>query len=726
MVRKLNNIVAIAEDSRTQAEDLKHILEKNGYKVMHGINGRKVMEQVKKERPLLIIADILMPVMDGYELCRQIKADPGLGKVPVILLTSLTDAEHVLKGLECGADSYVMKPFNEQHLMSRVHSVLINKPSRDDEKVKQENVDILFEGKKYLVNSTRFQILNMLLSTYESAVEKTQKLIETQNLLSNLTATLEKKVEEKTADLRTEIVQREKVETAIRASEKKYRNMVENALVGVFSVTVEGQFKFVNEAFCTILQCDSPGKLISQAFQSLFKSPAGYEAFLETFKENNQVRNYETELVAGPDQTRWVIVNALLKDEILSGMILDITDRKQAEEKELEYQDELKTAKEKAEESDRLKTAFLANMSHEVRTPMNAIIGFSNLFADPGISYEKKIDFANRILGSCYSLLNLIENMLDVAKLEAGKLKIYEKKCYLNQLLMNIYSTFLEERKADGKNRIKLRLHPAVDDENFNISTDGIRLQQVLSNLLDNAFKFTEKGSIEFGYTVHGNSLQFFVKDTGMGLPEDQKKFVFDNFIKVEETKTKLYGGAGLGLAICKKLLKLLEGEIWVESEFGKGSTFYFTIPLKVSKKTDVDIVEKIPVRESISFKDKKILVAEDDLLNYKLVEAIMEGTEATLFWARNGMEAVEFFKSGKNADLVLMDIRMPQMDGFQATREIRKLNKALPVLAITAYSLGNEKEMAMQSGFNDYITKPLNPKKLLNTVGKYIHVELS
>jgi len=284
----------------------------------------------------------------------------------------------------------------------------------------------------------------------------------------------------------------------------------------------------------------------------------------------------------------------------------------------------------------------------------------------------------------------------------------------------------LEERKADGKNRIKLRLHPAVDDENFNISTDGIRLQQVLSNLLDNAFKFTEKGSIEFGYTVHGNSLQFFVKDTGMGLPEDQKKFVFDNFIKVEETKTKLYGGAGLGLAICKKLLKLLEGEIWVESEFGKGSTFYFTIPLKVSKKTDVDIVEKIPVRESISFKDKKILVAEDDLLNYKLVEAIMEGTEATLFWARNGMEAVEFFKSGKNADLVLMDIRMPQMDGFQATREIRKLNKALPVLAITAYSLGNEKEMAMQSGFNDYITKPLNPKKLLNTVGKYIHVELS
>jgi PAS domain S-box-containing protein len=724
MAKKLKKTIAIAEDSPTQAEELKYLLEKNGYKVVHGTNGREVMEQVKKERPLLIIADILMPVMDGYELCRQIKANPELGEVPVILLTSLTKAEHVLKGLECGADSYVMKPFNEQHLMSRIHSVIIKKPSRDDDIVKQDNVDILFEGKKYLVNSTRFQILNMLLSTYESAVEKTRKLIETQTLLSNLKATLEKKVEEKTADLRTKIVQREEVETAIRASEKKYRNLVENALVGVFSATVKGQFKFVNEAFCTILQYDSHEKLISQTFRSLFKSPADYETFLETFKENNQVRNYETELVSGQNQTRWVIVNALLKDEILSGMILDITDRKKAEEKELEYQEELKIAKEKAEESDKLKTAFLANMSHEVRTPMNAIIGFSNLFADTGISYEKKKDFANRILENCYSLLNLIENILDVAKLEAGKLKIYEKKCYLNQLLINIYSTFLKERKVDDKNRIRLRLQKTIDDKNFSISTDDIRLQQVLSNLLDNAFKFTEQGSIEFGYTVQDDFLKFFVKDTGMGLLQDQKEFVFDNFRKVEETKTKLYSGAGLGLAICKKLLKLMEGKIWVESEFGKGSTFYFTIPLKVSKKPEVDLVEKIPVNESFSFKDKKILVAEDDRLNYKLVEAIMEGTEATLFWARDGIEAVEFFKSGKKADLVLMDIRMPQMDGFQATQEIRKLNKVLPVLAITAYSLGNEKEMAMQSGFNDYITKPLNPKKLLNTISKYIYEE--
>ncbi|MBA7575615.1 Regulator of RpoS [subsurface metagenome] len=217
-----NNLILIAEDSLTQAENLKFILENNGYKVAHGINGQETLNLLKKHKPLLIISDILMPVMDGYELCRQVKADENLKHVPVILLTSFTDAEDVLKGLECGADSYVMKPFNEQYLLTRIETILTNWRSARDQKVKQqESIDILFSEKKYFISTTRFHIFNMLLSTYEGVVQKTQKLTETQAALSILRASLEKKVEEKTKDLLLKIREREQIETAIRASEKK-------------------------------------------------------------------------------------------------------------------------------------------------------------------------------------------------------------------------------------------------------------------------------------------------------------------------------------------------------------------------------------------------------------------------------------------------------------------------------------------------------------------------
>ena len=721
---KTQKIIAVAEDSLTQAEELKHILERNGYKVIHGLNGQEVMKKVRKYRPLLIIADILMPVMDGYELCRQIKNDDYLNQIPVILLTSLTHTEDVLKGLECGADSYVMKPFNEEHLMSRIYSVLNAKASEYDERIKQENVDVLFEGKTYLVNSTRFQILNMLLSTYEGAVQKTRKLIETQAQLSNLRTALEKKVKEKTADLQMEITEREQVETAIKASEKKYRNLVENALVGVFSSTLKGKFQFVNEAFCSILKYDSAKKLVSKSLPSLFKSENDYKVLKEKLRKNKQVRNYELELVAFHDITRWVMVNALLKGNNVSGMIMDITERKKAEEKELEYQEKLRVAKERAEESDRLKSAFLANMSHEIRTPMNTIIGFASLLTDPSVSAEKRKNFTGRIIEGCYNLLNLIENILDVAKLEAGKIKLYQKECFLNRLLTDIYSNIANNNKYKDKNNISLKLYIDIQDKDFGIITDPVRLQQILLNLIDNAFKFTENGTIEFGYTVQGDILQFFVKDTGMGLKENQKDIVFKSFRKIEDTRTKLYGGAGLGLAICKKLITLFNGKIWIESESGRGSAFNFTIPLKIVKKPVTVPEDNPPLRESYSLKNKKILVAEDDPLNYKLIEEILAKSEACLCWARDGMEALELFKSGKNFDLVLMDLRMPNMDGFQAAQEIRELKKTLPVIAVTAYSLGDEKDLAFRSGFNDYLSKPVYPETLLDIIGKHICME--
>jgi len=582
-----NNLILIAEENLTNVEDLKYILENKGYKVVRCVNGQETLNMAKKANPVMIITDVFMSVIDGYELCRQIKADENLKQIPVVLLTTLTDAEDVFKGLECGADSYVMKPFNEKHFISRIETILTNRSSLKEQKEKQESVvDILIKGKKYLVHATRFQALNMLFSIYEVAVEKTHKLTEIQTALSSLHTTLEKKTEEK---------------------EKKYHV-------------------------------------------------------------------------------------------------------------------ELRAAKEKAEESDRLKTAFLSNMSHEVRTPMNAITGFSSLLSDPDISNNDRKEFVNRISESCYSLSTLVENILDIAKLEAGHLKIYKKKCSLNKLLTNIYSTFSKEKRISGKDQISFRLYTAIKEKDFNILADPFRIYQILSNLLDNAFKYTDKGYVEFGYTVQRKMLQFYVKDTGIGITEDHKGFVFERFRKAEDIKTKLYGGAGLGLAICKKLTELLGGGIWVESELGKGSTFYFTIPLEVTEKPVEEPEKKIPAYESDALKDKTILVAEDNLLNYKLIEAILAKTEARISWAKDGVEAVEFVSSGHEFDLVLMDIRMPNMDGFQATQEIRKLKKELPVIAITAYGRGDEKDLAMNTGFNDYLTKPVSSEKLIETVNKYIY----
>ena len=433
------------------------------------------------------------------------------------------------------------------------------------------------------------------------------------------------------------------------------------------------------------------------------------------------VKNFEAKMISDQATGKWVILNAVLKNDIISGMLMDITVRKETEEKEQRYQEELRKAKEKAEESDRLKSTFLSNMSHEIRTPMNAITGFSNLLSTPDLSPEKKSEFTERISKNCYELLDLIENILDLAKLEAGQILIHEKKCPIDILLENIYGKFSGDLSRSNKDNINFKLVTGSKNKDLNIVTDPSRIHQVLNKLIDNALKFTEKGSVEFSYTIQKKNIQFYVKDTGVGLSEDQKEFVFERFRKAEETKTKLYGGAGLGLSICKKLVELMGGRIWVQSERQKGSHFYFTIPLKTTEKPAVVTKEPSRKPDIKKLSNKRILIAEDNLYNYKLLEAILDGTETEIVWAKDGLEAVERCKSDSGFDLVLMDLRMPNMDGIKATREIRKFNKEIPVLAVSAYTMDDEKEKTIKAGCNDFISKPVNPVHLKEMMQRYI-----
>ena len=400
--------------------------------------------------------------------------------------------------------------------------------------------------------------------------------------------------------------------------------------------------------------------------------------------------------------------------EALLGVAMDITSHRNTEI-------ELKLAKEKAEESDRLKTAFLANMSHEIRTPMNAIIGFSELLNDPDLTVENREEFVRLINDNSKVLLNLIEAVIDVAKIEAEQIKVVHSTCQINQIIDELAEFYKKEiRKFTHKN-IEIKTAKAIDDDLFAIVTDPLRFKQIMSNLMANAIKFTDQGIIEFGYELKNNHLiQFYVKDSGIGLPPDKLKLIFERFRQAEESNTKEYGGTGLGLTISRKLVELLGGKIWVESEINKGSTFSFTLPLKMAKGAS-----KTKPFENLSDKHnwsgKIILVAEDEKSNFELVKAILLKTNATINWVKNGKEAVDFCMKNDQIDLVLMDIRMPEMNGYEATRKIKVTKPDLPVISLTAYTMAEDKEKSVASGCNDHISKPISPPELLDKMSRYL-----
>ncbi len=388
--------------------------------------------------------------------------------------------------------------------------------------------------------------------------------------------------------------------------------------------------------------------------------------------------------------------------------------------------EKLVRAKIKAEESDILKTSFLSNMSHEIRTPMNAILGFSNLLSHKEISSNEKEEFVNLIKINGKNLLTLVEDIIDISKIDTGQLRIKNTPVCLHDILQEILGSFWDDIQRRGQMNLKLYLNEGISDKNTMVLTDAVRLKQVLVNLVGNAIKFTERGFVEFGYELLNEELlQFYVKDTGVGLPAGRESDIFERFSKFTDGGQKLYGGTGIGLSIAKDLVKLMGGRIWVESEVKVGSTFYFTIPFhRVTNST------KIPNREEqknvYNWEGKTFLVAEDEEDNFRYLEVALSISNASLIWARNGAEAVDIFNRIANIDLVLMDIKMPEMDGYTATMEIKKMNKNVPVIAQTAYAMSEEREKSILAGCDDYISKPISYEDLLRIIHKYVPSEES
>ncbi len=392
---------------------------------------------------------------------------------------------------------------------------------------------------------------------------------------------------------------------------------------------------------------------------------------------------------------------------------LDLENSLVQKNKELENQI---TERKIAEESDKLKSAFLANMSHELRTPMNAIIAFSNFLRDPELTRPKRDEYLDHITTAGDSLLRLIADIIDIAKLEAKQLKISISPVNISRLLRETYKVFTNIK---SKNQYKAELRLNIDAKiDYIVNTDAIRVKQLVSNLLENAFKYTPSGSIEFGMLVKQEWLEFYVSDTGIGIPKAKQEKIFDRFSQVETELNKKFGGTGLGLAICKNLVNLLGGDIWVESAARKGSVFRFTLPIRdlrsIEVNKDYHPEGKTKIKTpNYNWESKTILVAEDEELNYKVLDSFLSKTKARILRANDGLKAVELCMTEK-IDLVLMDIQMPNMNGYEATQAIKKLNREVPVIAQTSFAMADERDKCLSAGCDDYITKPLNLDQLL------------
>jgi signal transduction histidine kinase len=379
----------------------------------------------------------------------------------------------------------------------------------------------------------------------------------------------------------------------------------------------------------------------------------------------------------------------------------------------------LEEAKLKAEEASRLKSAFLANVSHEIRTPMNGIVGFASLLSDiENLTTEKRTLYLEMINTNSQLLLNLINDILDLSRIEADKLRIRKKSFDINKLIIELYVFYQSEKERLQKDKLSLNFSIGSSTKTLEIYTDGERLHQVFINLIGNALKFTDKGYVEFGYTIENEIIKFYVKDTGIGIKDEYQRAIFDRFIQADSSSTRSYGGTGLGLAICKAIVEKLNGEIWVESELGKGSAFYFTLPFVSLPASAVSSDSEDVVPASENWSGRSVLIVEDNDLTYNLIAEMLTTTGLKLKRACNGKEAVVLASTGL-FDLVLMDMQLPLMDGYEATRRIREKNKNICIIAQTANAMVEDRERALTAGCNDFIPKPFTQKELFDVIAK-------
>ena len=432
------------------------------------------------------------------------------------------------------------------------------------------------------------------------------------------------------------------------------------------------------------------------------------QSFEYTISDNNNLLYYETRTAPVSENTVLAIVR-------------DITEIKKAELQLETYTNELLAAKEKAEKSDQLKSAFLANMSHEIRTPMNSIMGFADLLNDPDLEPEIRREFTGIIIERSADLLQIINDVLDISRIESGNASVRENDCDLNKLLDQLQVTFLSKLQLKPESRIRLVCDKALSMGQLIFRTDELKLKQIFVNLLDNAIKFTGQGTIRFGFLMPETGfITCFVSDTGIGIDPKYSEIIFERFRQAEIPDRNKYKGTGLGLAICKGNTELLGGRIWVESEPENGSTFYFQIPfVQILDDGSENIAQELI--SGYNWKDKNIVIVEDDYQSVTYLQTILRKTGVNVFVAQNGTSFRQLLAERTDIHLILMDIQLPDEDGWQLTEYSKSVRSDIPVIVQTAFGMESDRLKSFGAGCDSFITKPISHEELFKAIALYL-----
>ena len=618
----------------------------------------------------------------------------------------------------------------------------------------------------------------------------------------------------------------------LKESEENYRNIVDNALIGVFETDLNGQILFCNQYIKDQSGYDLENEIESINIKDLYVDRSRRDEMMDLIKKNGFVTNFEVEFITKNKKIVQCLLNAKFVNNKLSGMLLDVTQLKKNESelvkfsqiinqsplsiiitnkqgiieycnpkiseisgftpteligknprifssgensitdykqlwqtllsgndwygefynknkngelfwerasispvfnsernithfiaikeditKEKRILEELTYAKDKAEESDRLKSAFISNMSHEIRTPMNGILGFSELLKSPNLTIEKQEKYISVIEKSGTRMLNTLNDIMDISRIESKNVKIYSKKVNINKQINEIYTFFKIEADKKG---LKFCINSKSTNNNIIFNSDEDKLYAIVQNLVKNAIKFTKYGGIEIDYFVENKTLNIVVSDTGIGIPLERQPFVFDRFVQADIEDKGVFEGSGLGLTIAKSYAEMLGGEILLQSIEGVGSTFTLKMPIN-------EIVENINNIEVISsgFKNNKeiknlnILVVDDEELVQLYLQEILFKNSNNILVASNGILALEIFKANPTIDLILLDIQMPLLNGYEVARKIREFNKSVKIIAQTAFVQKGDREKSLEAGCDDYIAKPINQEELINKINK-------
>jgi signal transduction histidine kinase/DNA-binding response OmpR family regulator len=564
--------ILIVEDSPTQAEELQYTLEQHGYLVRNARNGAEALSAIGKRRPTLIVSDIVMPGMDGFTLCKKIKSEIA-SEIPVILLTSLSDPQDVLKGLECGADNFITKPYDGNYLLTRIHHILVNAKLRNSSN-KQLGVELLFKGQRYFITSERQQILDLLLSTYETAIMKNDELKEARGKLETMNEQLEKTVQERTMALLVEIEERKKAENAAKIERKRLYDVLETLPVMICLLTPDHYISFANRSFREKFG-ESKGR---HCYEYCFGYPEPC-AFCESYKALETGKPHHWEVTTPDGKSIIDVFDFPFTDVDGSPLILemdiDITDRKRTEAELAKHREQLEALVHERtgelEAANKELESFAYTVSHDLRAPIRSIEAFSRAIEEEKTEQldDNGKDYLRRVRAATQNMSQLIEAMLRLSRLSRGELR--RSKVDLSTLARNVAD---ELKKAEPERKVEFQIA-----DSLTVEGDPAMLGAAIDNLMRNAWKFTgnnPEAKIEVGSSQKDGKTTFFVRDDGVGFNMNYVSKMFTPFQRLHRTTE--FPGIGIGLATVQRIIHRHGGIIWAEGEVDKGATFYFTL----------------------------------------------------------------------------------------------------------------------------------------------------